>query len=135
MTAKLWASHDLTRSAVSKQLSIPQQSNQDQYRALAEALLECKRLRVENDRLHAILAAHGISPSAVTVASGEAEHAATGADAISDSTLPNTLNPSEKVALFRRLFRGRMDVYPLRWENKAGKSGYAPACGNDKTAG
>ncbi len=37
-----------------------------------------------------------------------------------------------KVELFRNLFRGRTDVFPLRWENtKAGKSGYAPACANE----
>jgi len=37
-----------------------------------------------------------------------------------------------KIALFRRLFRGRSDVYPIRWENrKSGRSGYAPACANE----
>lgn len=37
-----------------------------------------------------------------------------------------------KVDLFRSLFRGRSDVFPLRWENlKTGKSGYAPACANE----
>ncbi|MDY0074187.1 MAG: hypothetical protein RBR77_16265 [Thauera sp.] len=41
------------------------------------------------------------------------------------------LNTDEKVALFRRLFRGRTDVYAIRWESKAGKSGYAPACANE----
>ena len=40
------------------------------------------------------------------------------------------------MALFRRLFRGRTDVYPIRWESKTtGKSGYAPACGNEWLAG
>lgn len=35
---------------------------------------------------------------------------------------------AEKIALFRSLFRGRVDVFPRRWENsKTGKSGYAPA--------
>ena len=39
---------------------------------------------------------------------------------------------SEKIALFRSLFLGREDVFPRRWENtKTGKSGYAPACGNE----
>src|SRR5579863_9283193 len=39
---------------------------------------------------------------------------------------------STKVALFRRLFAGRVDVFPLRWENtKTGRSGYAPACANE----
>ncbi len=37
-----------------------------------------------------------------------------------------------KIALFRRLFRGRTDVFPVRWENvKSGRSGYSPACGNE----
>ena len=40
--------------------------------------------------------------------------------------------PAAKIALFRRLFRGRTDVYPVRWENpKSGRSGYAPACANE----
>ena len=37
----------------------------------------------------------------------------------------------EKVALFRRLFRGRDDVYPVRFvSKKTGNAGYAPACRN-----
>src|SRR5437762_3841637 len=37
-----------------------------------------------------------------------------------------------KIRLFRSLFRGRDDVYPRRFESrKTGKSGYAPACGNE----
>lgn len=37
-----------------------------------------------------------------------------------------------KIALFRRLFRGRADVFPVRWENgKTGRSGYSPACANE----
>lgn len=38
----------------------------------------------------------------------------------------------DKIALFRRLFAGREDVFPLRWDNrKTGRGGYAPACGNE----
>ena len=49
---------------------------------------------------------------------------------------PSHLSTDEKVALFRRLFRGRTDVYPIRWESKTtGKSGYAPACDNEWRAG
>jgi superfamily II DNA or RNA helicase len=37
-----------------------------------------------------------------------------------------------KMTLFRRLFRGRPDIFPIRWENrKTGRSGYAPACANE----
>jgi superfamily II DNA or RNA helicase len=43
---------------------------------------------------------------------------------------------AEKIALFRRLFAGRADVFPVRWENrKATKSGYAPACANEWVKG
>jgi superfamily II DNA or RNA helicase len=42
----------------------------------------------------------------------------------------------EKIALFRRLFVGRSDVFPVRWENrKTGRSGYAPACANEWAKG
>jgi superfamily II DNA or RNA helicase len=38
----------------------------------------------------------------------------------------------EKIALFRSLFRGREDVYAIRWESrKTGKSGFQPACRNE----
>jgi superfamily II DNA or RNA helicase len=41
-----------------------------------------------------------------------------------------------KVALFRDLFTGRTDVFPVRWENaKAGRAGYAPACANEWVTG
>ena len=41
-----------------------------------------------------------------------------------------------KIVLFRSLFRGREDVYPRRFESrKTGKTGYAPACGNEWVRG
>ena len=40
--------------------------------------------------------------------------------------------PGEKVVLFRRLFRGREDVFARRFESRrTGKSGYQPMCGNE----
>jgi hypothetical protein len=43
---------------------------------------------------------------------------------------------ADKIALFRRLFAGRTDVFPARWENpKSGRSGYAPACANEWVRG
>lgn len=50
------------------------------------------------------------------------------------SGVPITVESSaaEKIALFRRLFSGRTDVFPIRWENRnTGKFGYAPACSNE----
>jgi hypothetical protein len=76
-------------------------------------------LQAENARLVALLEAHGIEWCLpVATRSTEAE--------------PARLTTSEKVALFRRLFRDRTDVYPIRWESKtSGKSGYSPACANE----
>lgn len=82
-------------------------------------------LRAENARLKALLENHGIEwrrPSEPTEPPKAVESA--------------HLSTDEKVALFGRLFRGRVDVYPVRWESKTtGKSGYAPACANEWRAG
>jgi superfamily II DNA or RNA helicase len=41
------------------------------------------------------------------------------------------MTSARKVELFLSLFRGRPDVYPVRFEGKrTGKAGYAPACSN-----
>ena len=42
----------------------------------------------------------------------------------------------EKISLFRRLFAGRDDVFPLRFESRrSGRSGYQPVCANEWKAG
>ena len=41
----------------------------------------------------------------------------------------------EKILIFRKLFRGRTDVYPVRWSSQNGKSGYSPACANEWRSG
>ena len=91
---------------------------------------ELAALRAENARLTGLLVAHGISWRAPV-------QAPTAADAAADADLDlSRLSTAEKVALFGRLFRGRTDVYPVRWESKtSGKSGYAPACANEWRAG
>ena len=44
----------------------------------------------------------------------------------------STSSPDSKIALFRSLFRGREDIYPVRFESKkTGKCGYQPACANE----
>ena len=84
-------------------------------------------LQSENARLVALLEANGIKwqpPEANSTTSISAEFE------------PSKLSTEDKVALFRRLFRGRNDVYPIRWESKStGKSGYAPACANEWRVG
>ncbi len=42
----------------------------------------------------------------------------------------------EKVAVFRRLFAGRTDVFPKYWHNKkTDRKGYSPACSNEWVRG
>jgi hypothetical protein len=81
------------------------------------------KLEVENARLIALLESNRIDwrpPSVDSTAISEA----------------SKLSTSDKVALFRRLFRGRTDVYHIRWESKtSGRSGYAPACANEWRTG
>ena len=82
-------------------------------------------LQAENARLKALLEKHGVDwrmrVDPVMPPTNPPAHAALSAD--------------DKIALFRRLFRGRVDVYLVRWESKTfGKSGYSPACANDKFA-
>jgi hypothetical protein len=63
----------------------------------------------------------------------EADHAAS-LPSVQFSKTPR--KSSEKVALFRQLFRGRIDVFPKRWVNtKKGTAGYAPACANEWVRG
>lgn len=46
-----------------------------------------------------------------------------------DSPITANSTAAEKITLFRRLFGGRSEVLPVRWENRnTAKSGYAPAC-------
>ena len=90
---------------------------------LADKQQECAQLHTENARLIALLEKHGISHSAeLPISVPRATSARSNLN----------LSTEKKIALFRRLFRGRSDVYPVRWVNKDGtRSGYTPACGNE----
>ncbi|MFL6627193.1 MAG: TOTE conflict system archaeo-eukaryotic primase domain-containing protein, partial [Vitreoscilla sp.] len=88
-------------------------------------------LQAENARLTALLESHGIawrlSPTAPSHPTQTVQEPAAAPEPQGAS-----LSTADKVAPFRRLFRGRTDVYPVRWESKTlGKSGYAPACANE----
>src|SRR5687768_4420971 len=49
-----------------------------------------------------------------------------------DRVVTNDSTPDAKIELFLSLFRGRPDVYPLRFESRTtGRTGYAPACANE----
>lgn len=91
---------------------------------LRSAQQECSQLREENARLRAIL---GIGrPGSDTTSRAE-----TALEGLSSRTPVIASTPEDKIALFQRLFRGRQDVYAVRWEGKGGKSGYSPAAAMD----
>jgi len=85
---------------------------------------ELKRLREENAHLKTLLARHGIfwtkliDPDPLPVPQELVP-------------IPPHNTTGDKITLFRRLFRGREDVYPRRWESAKGTSGYSPVCGNE----
>jgi hypothetical protein len=83
---------------------------------LAEALAECERLREENRKLRGRLGIPRMETSDPLPSVSDMQGAVT-----SKST------PDGKVKLFRNLFRGREDVYAVRWEGRNGKAGYSPA--------
>ena len=112
--------------------------------ALSDGAEIAHQLRAEIERIRARLAANEAerkeleavlrdlaSPSSAAVAkysSPAIADAPVGVTAVSSAT--------EKIALFRRLFAGRADVFPVRWQNrKTAKSGYAPACANEWVKG
>ncbi len=84
---------------------------------LAEALAECERLREENrqlrGRLEMPIPEVAAPPAAAPTPAG---------------TVTGKSSPEEKVKVFLSLFRGREDVYAVRWEGRNGKAGYSPAC-------
>lgn len=63
-------------------------------------------------------------------------HQATERSAFANAPVTNSSSSAEKIELFRRLFAGRPDVFPVRWENrKTGAAGYSPACSNEWAKG
>src|SRR6188474_1302597 len=93
-----------------------------------DALAECRRLREENRRLRELLAQHKIE---IVGDSGRTSKQAVSEQQPSSALLSQESSAKDKIALFRKLFRGRDDVYAVRWESKDGRSGYSPACVKD----
>ena len=81
---------------------------------LDAAQKECDHLRTENRNLKELIHQAQTLPCSKT----EPETPTAG----SNLTAINNESPADaKVALFRSLFRGREDIYPVRWESKKGR--------------
>jgi hypothetical protein len=56
--------------------------------------------------------------------------------AVPASDTREQFSPQEKLQIFRSLFRGREDVFPVLWISaKTGNKGYSPACSNEWVKG
>jgi hypothetical protein len=92
------------------------------------SLVEVRRLREENARLRGLLIEHRIRiPDTSTSACGMPP----AASATPDAPTIGVGKAEQRIALFRSLFRGRDDVYAIRWENADGRSGYMPKADRD----
>lgn len=89
---------------------------------------ECAKLQAENEALKAVIRGRASKNAVVAPPNTSRIEPA-------DAPVHHDSPTSEKVALFRLLFRGREDIYPLRWESKTGRSGYSPACANEWVPG
>lgn len=104
---------------------------------LEKALVKIKRLENENEKLRRLLEMKSdrlktYSGEELTSQKVTSERPCLKIVNRQDThTVNSKSSPQEKIALFRDLFKGREDVFALRWTNKDGKSGYSPACKND----
>lgn len=80
------------------------------------AIKECERLKQENRLLKDLLKSHNI------------EFCSNDSFPISTVKKPKEDKIKERIEIYKKLFRGRTDVYAVRWESRNGKSGYSPAC-------
>jgi hypothetical protein len=81
---------------------------------LDKALVESTRLKAENERLRRMLGILDGKTSTLNNSLSEPSQPFTQ----TDIKLTNDSTTKDKVSLFRSLFRGREDAYPLRWERK-----------------
>ena len=97
-------------------------SGKEFQRELQSANEECSRLREENKRLRQLLTNHSIPITAIQT---QGPTLVQGMSSASD-IVSHASDSKAKIALFRSLFRGREDVYAVRWENPDGRAGYMP---------
>jgi hypothetical protein len=76
-------------------------------------------LVAENRRLRELLVRHGISADPPEIVAEAPEAVAP------------AFSETEKIRIFRNLFRGREDVYAVRWERADGRKGYMPRSERD----
>jgi superfamily II DNA or RNA helicase len=109
---------------------MPTQSSRDLEDQLKKALEECASLKEENARLRKLLEFIGYpAENLIPPAKPQRDFLITGNQGT--HSVSEQSSREGRVGIFRSLFRGREDIYPIRWEGTDGRSGYFPACGNE----
>jgi superfamily II DNA or RNA helicase len=94
---------------------------QNLERKFQQALLEIEKLKKENQQLKEILLSHNIDYHQLDSTKNSMREQAKKAKLM------------ERIQIFKKFFRGRTDVFAVRWETSDGKKGYSPAKdGNDQ---
>ncbi|MGG2200105.1 TOTE conflict system archaeo-eukaryotic primase domain-containing protein [Paenibacillus sp.] len=100
---------------------------------LEKALQEIEALKQENQLLKLQLSKYELQEEKSEIYENKIAETTNDDEVTPKPSIHQYSSPKEKIELFRSLFRGRDDVYPVRWINKTGKSGYSPACQNEWT--
>lgn len=91
---------------------------------LEEVRRECARLRAENAQFRQLLG----SQSHRKTSTNDVSSVVCRPERPTEPLVTEQSSVEERIALFRNLFRGREDVYPIWWSNqRTGAKGYAPA--------
>ena len=98
------------------------------------AKLRGRLAAIDNERSHIVAELGELKRLQATVPDGKQIRPPLESTTAASVTMSSST--SEKINLFRSLFRGREDVFPNRWENaKTGKAGYSPDCRNEWVRG
>lgn len=92
---------------------------------LEKALAENAKLRDENRRLREQL---GLTATDIESIVAEPIQTTIFETDQGPIAITNLSSAEDKIALFKSLFRGREDVFALRWQGRDGISGYSPTC-------
>lgn len=94
---------------------------------IAELEAIVKRLLEENATLRAQLDLMGSDISSSNAKSIDSDEKLS----VTNLVASKELSTNQKIELFRSLFKGREDVFSIRWESKNGRTGYSPVCENE----
>ena len=100
--------------------------NADNFGVIIDPISECEQLRKEVARLSHLLRENGIDPFPTP------SKPTNSASAPTEKT--TKFSTEQKIEVFRSLFRGREDVFAVRWEGPNGRYGYSPASKRDWSA-